>query len=63
MSLSTLDVDSLLYLMTFLDPTYQGNLVLSGVLEDFEDLDQIADFSQRSVSIFCKLLRAVHILR
>jgi hypothetical protein len=46
MSLSTLDVDSLLYLLTFLGPKDQGNLILSGVLEDFEDLDQIADFSQ-----------------
>ena len=48
MSLSTrLNVDMLLYLLKFLDPVDQCNLVLSGVLEGFENSNQIADLTER----------------
>jgi hypothetical protein len=48
MSLSTrLNVDMLLYLLKFLDPVDQCNLVLSGVLEGFENFNQIVDLTER----------------
>ena len=47
MSLSTrLNVDMLLYLLRFLDPVDQCNLVLSGVLKGYENASKFADLTE-----------------
>jgi hypothetical protein len=48
MSLTTrLNVDVLLHLLKFINPTDQFNLILSGVLKGFKNVNQFTDLTQR----------------
>jgi hypothetical protein len=47
MDLSSLNVDVLLYLMKFVDPVDRFNLVLSGILKGFENVNEGIDLRER----------------
>ena len=47
MDLSSLNVDVLLYLMGFVEPVDRFNLVLSGILKGFENVNEGLDLRQR----------------
>ena len=47
MDLSSLNVDVLLYLMEFVDPVDRFNLVLSGILKGFENVNKGIDLHKR----------------
>jgi hypothetical protein len=47
MDLSSLNVDFLLYLMKFVDPVDRFNLVLSGILKGFENVNKGIDLHER----------------
>ena len=49
MNLSSLHVDVLLYLMTFVDPVGRFNLVLPGVLKGFENANEGSDLRRRLI--------------
>ena len=49
MDLSSLHVDVLLYLMKFVDPVDRFNLVLSGVLKGFENVNEGLDLRRRLI--------------
>jgi hypothetical protein len=52
MDLSSLNVDVLLYLIEFLDPVDQFNLVLSGILKGFENVGEGIDLDERYSETF-----------
>jgi hypothetical protein len=56
MDLSSLNVDVLLYLMKFVDPVDRFNLVLSGILKGFENVNEGIDLRQR----YCEQLLLMH---
>jgi hypothetical protein len=47
MNLSSLNVDVLLYFMQFVDPEDRLNLVVSGILKGFENVNEGIDLRQR----------------
>ena len=47
MNLSSVNVDVLLYLMGFVEPVDRFNLVLSGILKGFENVNEGIDLRQR----------------
>ncbi len=47
MDLSSLNVDVLLYLMKLLDQDDRFNLILSGILKGFENVNEGIDLRQR----------------
>jgi hypothetical protein len=47
MELSSLNADALLYLMEFVDPVDRFNLVLSGILKGFENVNKGIDLRER----------------
>ncbi len=47
MDLSSLNVDVLLYLVKFIDPEERFNLVLSGILKGFENVNEGIDLRKR----------------
>ncbi len=47
MDLSSLNVDVLLYLVKFIDPEDRFNLVVSGILKGFENVNEGIDLRQR----------------
>ena len=47
MNLSSLNVDILLYLMKFIDPDDRFTLVLSGILNGFENANEGIDLRER----------------
>jgi hypothetical protein len=47
MNLWSLNVDVLLYLMEFVDPVDRFNLVLSGILKGFENVNKGIDLDKR----------------
>jgi hypothetical protein len=47
MDLSSLNVDVLLYLVKFIDPEDRFNLVLSGILKGFKNVNEGIDLRQR----------------
>ena len=52
MDLASLNVDVLLYLMKFVDPVDQFNLVLSGILKGFENVIKKIDPNERYFNHF-----------
>ena len=42
-----MNVDVLLYLMGFVEPVDRFNLVLSGILKGFENVNEVMDLRQR----------------
>jgi hypothetical protein len=52
MDLSSLNVDVLLHLMKFVDPEDRFNLVLSGILEGFENVNEGIDLHERYSEFF-----------
>ena len=65
MDLTSLNVDVLLYLIKFLDPDDRFNLVLSGVLKGFENVNEGIDLRERYsfIVVQCKLQPNCHIFR
>ena len=47
MNLSSLNVDVLLYLIRFVHPVDRCNLVVSGILKGFENVNEGIDINQR----------------
>ena len=47
MNLSTMPAEVLLYLLKFIKPVDNFNLLLSGVLKGFENVNKGIDFQQR----------------
>jgi hypothetical protein len=52
MDLSSLNVDVLLYLMKFVSPYDRFNLVLSGILKGFENVNDGIDLDKRYSETF-----------
>jgi hypothetical protein len=52
MDLSSLNVDVLLYLMEFVKPVDRFNLVLSGILKGFENVNEGIDLDKRYSETF-----------
>jgi len=51
MHLASLNVDVLLHLIEFVNPVDRFNLVLSGILKGFENVDERIDLRQRYLNI------------
>jgi hypothetical protein len=52
MDLSSLNVDVLLHLIKFVDPVDRFNLVLSGILKGFENVNEGIDLDKRYSETF-----------
>ena len=54
MDLSSLNVDVLLYLMGFVEPVDRFNLILSGILKGFENVNEVMDL-RLNILLFCNV--------